>query len=68
MKMTLDELSKRYNTTSEIVKQEYYNFIQNEGWLSDGTECVNFDAWMKNRLTIEESSEPFQKGDLNYGL
>jgi hypothetical protein len=66
--MTLNELAKRYNTTIDIVRREHYNFIQNEGFLSDGTECINFDAWMKNRNCICDTPEPFQKSDLNYGL
>jgi hypothetical protein len=52
----------RKNQNKKIKKERF------EGWLSDGTECINFDAWMKGRLIVEICPEPFYKSDLNYGL
>jgi hypothetical protein len=66
--MTIQEYAEKYHLTTNEIRREHYNFIQNEGYLSDGTECITFDAWMRCRNTNNIVLEPFQKSDLDYGL
>ena len=66
--MTIKEYAEKYHMTTDEVRREHYNFIQCEGYLSDGTECISFDTWLKHRFTPVLTAEPFQKGDFDYGL
>jgi hypothetical protein len=68
--MKYTDLAKKYGTTTDVIKASIYNFLQNEGYLGDGTECQNIFEWLDatiNRCPVT-GTEPFQKSDLDYEL
>lgn len=66
----LEKLANQYSTTVERIKNEYVTFGTNEGYLDNGYECSDFDEWLEKRFAARKhrTTEPYQKGDLGYGL
>lgn len=63
------EIANQYNTTAAAVYMEHNEWIGCEGFTGDGHECQTFGEWMNRRFHASfKIEEPFQKGDLNYGL
>jgi hypothetical protein len=65
--------SEQYGTTPEQIQREWGNFINQEGFFEtsrDVIECQTFEAWLNLafRKPKFEIKEPWQKGDLNFGL
>ena len=64
--MKITELANKYNTTPEQIRAEQYKFLQSEGYRDNGYECETFGEWLDLAFSAKpETTEPFQKGDLN---
>lgn len=66
-------LSRKYNTTPQVIARENMNFLQSEGYYetpSKVIECYTFQKWLDLAMRKPEYkiTEPWQKGDLGYGL
>jgi hypothetical protein len=69
----MQDTAKQYGVSAERVYDENMNFLQSEGYFERGNfsrECQTFDEWMRccTGKQMHRTTEPFQKGDLGYGL
>ncbi len=64
------QLANEYNCTPRDIEFEWSWFVENEGYLDNGDKCGTFGLWLTRRLGFSGrlQAEPYQKGDLNYGL
>ena len=60
--MTLQEIAKKHNLTIEKLQAERYEFLQSEGYDSNGNEHETLESWL-TRGYIKIRKEPIHKGD-----
>lgn len=65
--MTYNEAATKYGVPVERIRRESMDFLQCEGYLDNGHECMTLAEWLEYRLTSKAwtrpSFEPWQKGD-----
>jgi hypothetical protein len=69
----MQNAAKEYRVTVETIYDQNMDFLQSEGYFERGSlsrECETFDEWMRcyTGKQPHRTTEPFQKGDLGYGL
>ena len=66
MKMTANDLAKKYNTTAAKIQQAACDWQCAEGYDQDGREYETLGAWLDMlflHAPKKQTLEPYQKGD-----